>query len=226
MRRARKPDSARKSGLSTEDLARPREASTEEATDARRDAPMFPGESTGSADSAPATPAGRSSETPADRSSEPPSATRSDTPTRTPPDTATDRTPGSATGAADSGTAPTATAPAAHSDTRTRPEEAHAPRENGDARGDDDVQLLSRQDEEGFRARWQETQSQFVDDPRDAVHSADALVADVMQELASTFADHKRELEDQWNRGEQADTEDLRLALHHYRSFFNRLLAA
>ncbi|WP_028799703.1 hypothetical protein [Streptomyces sp. 142MFCol3.1] len=216
MRRAHKPDSARKSGLSTEDLARPREGNAEEATDARRDAPMFPGESTGSAGSAPGTPAGRSSDTPA--------ATRSETPTRTPPDTAADRTPGSGTDAADSGTAPTATDPAARPDTRTQPEETHAP--SGDARGDDDVQLLSPRDEEGFRARWQETQSQFVDDPRDAVHSADALVADVMQELASTFADHKRELEDQWNRGEQADTEDLRLALRHYRSFFNRLLAA
>ncbi|GAA5040248.1 hypothetical protein [Streptomyces siamensis] len=211
MRRAHTPDSARKSGLSTEDLARPREGS-----DARRDAPVFPGESTGSTGSAPGTPAGRSSDTP--------DSTRSGPPTRT-PDTAATKPPGSGTDAPDSGTAPGAAEPAARTGTRTQPEEAHAPRENGDAR-DDDVQLLSRQDEEGFRTRWQETQSQFVDDPRDAVHSADALVADVMQELASTFADHKRELEDQWNRGEQADTEDLRLALRHYRSFFNRLLAA
>ncbi|MFC5197590.1 hypothetical protein [Streptomyces kaempferi] len=89
---------------------------------------------------------------------------------------------------------------------------------------DDTPQLLSPQDEEAFRARWQEVQSQFVDDPRDAVHTADALVADVMQRLAATFADHKQELEGQWNRGEQADTENLRLALRHYRSFFNRLL--
>ncbi|MET8290292.1 hypothetical protein ACGFWD_31970 [Streptomyces sp. NPDC048448] len=89
---------------------------------------------------------------------------------------------------------------------------------------DDTPQLLSPQDEEAFRARWQEAQSQFVDDPRDAVHTADALVADVMQRLAATFADHKQELEGQWNRGEQADTENLRLALRHYRSFFNRLL--
>ncbi|MGW1541708.1 hypothetical protein ACWCPM_15980 [Streptomyces sp. NPDC002309] len=85
-------------------------------------------------------------------------------------------------------------------------------------------QLLSPQDEQGFRARWQEVQNKFVDDPRDAVHTADALVADVMQRLATTFADHKQELEDQWNRGEQANTEDLRQALRHYRSFFNRLL--
>jgi hypothetical protein len=89
---------------------------------------------------------------------------------------------------------------------------------------EDAPQLLTAEDEEEFRTRWQEVQNKFVDDPRDAVHTADALVADVMQRLAATFADHKRELEGQWNRGEAADTEDLRLALRHYRSFFNRLL--
>ncbi|MGC4985874.1 hypothetical protein ACLQ18_35550 [Streptomyces sp. DT193] len=56
------------------------------------------------------------------------------------------------------------------------------------------------------------------------MHTADALVADVMQRPAATFTDHKQELEGQWNRGEQVNTEDLRLALRHYRSFFNRLL--
>ncbi|MEV6101323.1 hypothetical protein [Nocardia sp. NPDC051981] len=85
-------------------------------------------------------------------------------------------------------------------------------------------QLLTTEDEEGFRVRWQEIQNKFVDDPRDAVHAADTLVADVMQTLATTFAEHKQELEGQWNRGEQADTEDLRMALRRYRSFFNRLL--
>jgi hypothetical protein len=67
-------------------------------------------------------------------------------------------------------------------------------------------------------------QNRFLDDPRGAVHTADALVADVMQKLAATFADHKQEREGQWSRGEQANTEDLRLTLRHYRSFFNRLL--
>lgn len=95
----------------------------------------------------------------------------------------------------------------------------------GQDHAEDEIhQLLTPQDEQGFRTRWQEVQNKFVDDPRDAVHTADALVADVMQRLATTFADHKQELEEQWNRGEQANTEDLRQALRHYRSFFNRLL--
>ncbi|MFF8369887.1 hypothetical protein ACF05W_13685 [Streptomyces lydicus] len=86
-------------------------------------------------------------------------------------------------------------------------------------------QLLSGKDADGFRDRWQEIQNRFVDDPREAVHGADALVAEVMQTLATTFADHKQALEGQWKRGEQVDTEGLRLALRHYRSFFHRLLA-
>ncbi|MGW4163774.1 hypothetical protein [Streptomyces sp. NPDC004788] len=80
-------------------------------------------------------------------------------------------------------------------------------------------------DEESFRTRWHELQSMFVDDPRQAVHEADTLVADVMQKLAATFADHRRSLEGQWRKGEDVDTESLRTALRRYRSFFQRLLS-
>jgi hypothetical protein len=45
-----------------------------------------------------------------------------------------------------------------------------------------------------------------------------------MQTLARNFSTHKQELEGQWDRGERVATEDLRLALQRYRSFFNRLL--
>ncbi|MCZ2524958.1 hypothetical protein [Streptomyces sp. HB2AG] len=88
----------------------------------------------------------------------------------------------------------------------------------------EDRPLLGDEEGEGFRSRWQEIQSRFVDDPREAVRSADALVAEVVQELAATFSGHRQGLEDQWNRGEQVATEDLRIALQRYRSFFNRLL--
>ncbi|MEW1776872.1 hypothetical protein [Streptomyces sp. NPDC086777] len=84
--------------------------------------------------------------------------------------------------------------------------------------------LLTEDEDLGFRDRWQRIQNNFVDDPREAVQGADALVADVMQTLATTFAQHKRDLEDQWGQGEQVDTEELRRALRRYRSFFNRLL--
>ena len=86
------------------------------------------------------------------------------------------------------------------------------------------TQLLTSQDEEGFRKEWEKIQGTFVDDPRQAVQAADNLVAKVMQTLATTFDEHKKNLEEQWSRGEQVDTEALRTALRHYRSFFNRLL--
>ncbi|WP_431873882.1 hypothetical protein [Amycolatopsis sacchari] len=90
--------------------------------------------------------------------------------------------------------------------------------------GDDRVQLFSEEEVERFRGRWQSLQTAFVDDPQETVQEADQLVAEVMQALASTFAEHKRELETQWQQGEQVATEDLRLALRRYRTFFNELL--
>ncbi len=45
-----------------------------------------------------------------------------------------------------------------------------------------------------------------------------------MQALATTFSEHKQGLEGQWHRGEEVATEELRVALQRYRSFFNRLL--
>src|SRR5581483_1872725 len=78
----------------------------------------------------------------------------------------------------------------------------------------------------GFRSRWDSVQTTFVDDPRHAVEEADHLVAEAIQRLAQVFADERNELERQWDRGSDISTEDLRLALQKYRSFFHRLLAA
>jgi hypothetical protein len=65
----------------------------------------------------------------------------------------------------------------------------------------------------------------FVDAPRRAVEQADALVAELMQHLARTFADERGRLESQWDRGDDVPTDDLRTAFQWYRSFFERLLA-
>ncbi|GHF55610.1 hypothetical protein FHX82_002287 [Amycolatopsis bartoniae] len=89
---------------------------------------------------------------------------------------------------------------------------------------EDRVQLFGQDEVEQFRGRWQSLQTAFVDDPRSTVQEADQLVAEVMQALAATFAEHKRELETQWQQGEEVATEDLRLALQRYRTFFNELL--
>ena len=76
-----------------------------------------------------------------------------------------------------------------------------------------------------FRARWTAVQASFVDDPRQAVRQGDELVAQVMKNLADTFAQERARLEAQLDQGEKASTEDLRVALRRYRSFFERLLA-
>jgi hypothetical protein len=82
-------------------------------------------------------------------------------------------------------------------------------------------------DESGrLRDQWLGIQSSFVDEPRRSVQEADALVADVMQRLAASFASERQQLEGQWDRGDDVSTEDLRVALTRYRSFFDRLLSA
>jgi hypothetical protein len=86
--------------------------------------------------------------------------------------------------------------------------------------------LLGEEDAGRFRERWQSVQTGFVDEPRAAVEEADRLVAELMQRLAETFSEERDALESQWSRGEDVSTEDLRIALQRYRSFFERLLAA
>lgn len=84
--------------------------------------------------------------------------------------------------------------------------------------------LIESSDSTRFRNRWHDVQAAFVDDPQRAVSDADRLVAELMQTLAATFAERKQALEDQWQKGHEAETEDLRLALRGYRSFFDQLL--
>ncbi len=78
---------------------------------------------------------------------------------------------------------------------------------------------------EDLRIRWKEIQTGFVDEPRKAVEQADGLVASAMKRLADMFAKERSGLEQQWDRGDNVSTEDLRVALQRYRSFFDRLLS-
>jgi hypothetical protein len=76
-----------------------------------------------------------------------------------------------------------------------------------------------------LQARWDDIQTGFVDEPRSAVEHADSLVASTMQQLAEAFAKERSRLEQQWDRGDNISTEDLRMAFQRYRSFFRRLLS-
>lgn len=86
--------------------------------------------------------------------------------------------------------------------------------------------LFSETDIGDLRGRWGNVQAGFVDEPRRAVEEADKLVAAVMERLAKGFADERANLEKQWDRGDNVSTEDLRVALRRYRTFFDRLLNA
>ena len=85
--------------------------------------------------------------------------------------------------------------------------------------------LFSSDEAKGFRARWDAVQVGFVDEPRQAVEQADALVARALNRLAEVFDEERARLGGQWDRGNDVSTEDLRLALKRYRSFFGRLLS-
>lgn len=85
--------------------------------------------------------------------------------------------------------------------------------------------LLPAEMDATFQQRWKEIQTRFVDEPRGAVEDADSLVANLMQQLAEGFAKERERLEAQWGRGEDISTEDLRVALQRYRTFFQRLLS-
>jgi len=97
--------------------------------------------------------------------------------------------------------------------------------EHGDAKGHEVPALFAANDAAALRKRWVDIQTGFVDEPRTAVEHADSLVAEVMKKLAETFANERATLERQWDRGDNVTTEDLRIALQRYRTFFDRLLS-
>jgi len=105
-----------------------------------------------------------------------------------------------------------------------------------------DVRPLSRAARDRYLQSWQEVQSQFVDDPRAAVASADSLIQSVMaergypvedfeQRAADISVDHPQVVENyrHGHRLAQASadgsdsTEDLRQAMRHYRKLFDEL---
>jgi hypothetical protein len=93
------------------------------------------------------------------------------------------------------------------------------------SQADERTALFSADETKNLRAEWDSVQVGFVDEPRQAVERADALVAGAMKRLAEMFAAERERLEKQWDRGDSVSTEELRLALQRYRSFFGRLLS-
>jgi len=85
--------------------------------------------------------------------------------------------------------------------------------------------LFSQEAAADFRLRWDLVQRGFDDDPREAVHAAEELVAQITQNLAQSFAKQRSELEKRLDQAESPTKENVRSALRHYRSYFERLLS-
>lgn len=101
----------------------------------------------------------------------------------------------------------------------TRPADAHPI--------DGEMEAVFSPDEVNqLRPQWNAIQTKFIDEPRRSVEEADELVASTIKRIAESFANERAKLESQWAKGDDVSTEDLRLALRRYRSFFDRLLSA
>jgi len=86
--------------------------------------------------------------------------------------------------------------------------------------------LFPEDETQRFRSRWTDIQAEFVDEPRKSVEKADQLVSETIKRLADMFASERDKLEQAWSGGDdRVSTEDLRVALRRYRSFFDRLLS-
>lgn len=105
------------------------------------------------------------------------------------------------------------------------------------------IRPLSLKERERYLADWTAVQSKFVDEPGQAVGDADRLIMEVMHLRAYPVSDFEQRAADisvnypdlvsnyraardiaLKNEQEQADTEELRQAMIHYRSLFEELL--
>jgi uncharacterized protein involved in copper resistance len=102
---------------------------------------------------------------------------------------------------------------------------SQSPQSASSQAGPQDTHLFDEEELRDFRARWDQVQTSFVDEPRHAVEQADALVGTVVKRIADQFADERRKMEEQWGRGQNVSTEDLRQGFRRYRAFFDRLLS-
>jgi hypothetical protein len=85
--------------------------------------------------------------------------------------------------------------------------------------------LVPKRQKEDMRERWQTIQASFVDEPRKAVQEADQLVNSAIQQMEEVFRNQRTQMEQTWSGGKDVSTEDLRLSLQRYRTFFDRLLS-
>ncbi len=105
------------------------------------------------------------------------------------------------------------------------------------------IRLLTPEERERFAEAWRMTQARFVDEPSVAIEEADRLVTDVMETRGYPVGDFEQRAADisvdhpdvvsnyraahaiaRANARGEANTEDLRQAMVHYRALFEDLL--
>jgi hypothetical protein len=105
------------------------------------------------------------------------------------------------------------------------------------------IRPLSRQQSEKFAADWRLVQEHFVDDPRGAASDADRLIDQVLEERGYPVGDFDQQADDlsvehaqvvehyrvahdivSRSRKDATNTEQLRIAMQHYRALFEDLL--
>jgi hypothetical protein len=69
---------------------------------------------------------------------------------------------------------------------------------------------------------WHQIQAMFVDDPRASIQRAAGLVDDRAGQLIQSVRERQRSIQSAW-QADDAGTEELRVALQHYRSFWTSL---
>ncbi len=69
---------------------------------------------------------------------------------------------------------------------------------------------------------WNEIQAMFVDDPLASIARAAGLVDDRVEELIQSVRERQQSVQSAW-QANSAGTEELRVALQHYRTFWNNL---
>ncbi|GIJ46429.1 hypothetical protein Val02_33150 [Virgisporangium aliadipatigenens] len=80
-------------------------------------------------------------------------------------------------------------------------------------------------DTDGYRDRWREAQLRFVDDPQGAADEIRGLVGEAAEAVARALAEQRRDLDAWSGEGDgPRDTEQLRVVIQRYRTFFDRLL--
>ncbi len=84
--------------------------------------------------------------------------------------------------------------------------------------------LLDPVESELMRTRWNKIQARFVDDPHSSVEMADTLVSDLVSRITNILVEDHNSLESEWHHNNEISTENLRMVLQHYRTFFNRLV--